>query len=362
MQKLLIFSIILLCIASPLFSQVTVSYEMESTLYIQSSLPVPFAPNHFGAHLGTLTFQRTAGDTTPLYDPSLIAINTNNTWQIKGPYSWGSNANGPVYTESYINLYPHSVYLMGTPKSLQLKRLSPNAGKVPLTNMGSSGINESLFVVDLYVVNTDSNYSGSKLKPNATYEIIPGAIGTFTVALAAPGKTIWDSGIINLPLLVDGIPYTQTQPFLGNSTGNVEFHPEQYLFKILNNSPFSIDEVLTNGQAFVARFQLNISKVNTQNVGMTYGVYVSFDNNSKTFPFSMHREDNAGNSVIPYSLKFLGDKVKRDDPMLWDGFQGNGTYYQNLYVTDIYSSAVDSVPDGIYTDTITVTITPKDHI
>ena len=133
-------------------------------MFIQASLPLPFEPRNFGAHLGTLTFQRSADDTTPIYDPSLIAIATNNTWNITGPYSWGSNAYGPVYANNYtINLYPHAVYRLDG--SLVLNRLSPNAGKVPLTTTGSNGIDESTFIVDLYVANVDKHFSGSQLNP-----------------------------------------------------------------------------------------------------------------------------------------------------------------------------------------------------
>lgn len=360
MQKPIHLIVILLCITTSLFSTVTVTYDMEPTLFIQASLPLPFEPRNFGAHLGTLTFQRSADDTTPIYDPSLIAIATNNTWNITGPYSWGSNAYGPVYANNYtINLYPHAVYRLDG--SLVLNRLSPNAGKVPLTTTGSNGIDESTFIVDLYVANVDEHFSGSQLKPNGKYIIDEGDFGTFTVAIAAPNKTIWEPGRIDLPII--GLSPSATSPYIGVDSGSVEFHPERYILTIQNNFPFSLDEVFATGKAQIAQFQLYLTEVSPYNTAISYGVYITFSNYANSEAFCMHRNNNMGDYAIDYCLFFLGQDVIGGQRILWDGFYGNNTtYYQNVYVKGISASQVDSVPEGTYCDTIYVTITPQDHI
>ena len=369
MQKSIILAVILLCVVTSLFSSVTVTYDMEPTLNIQTSLPPPFAPQNFGAHLGTLTFQRSVDDTSPIYDPSLIASNTGNTWRIIGPYSWWANEYGPQYEEDKtINLYPHAVFHLNG--QLLMERLSPNAGKVPLTNTGSAGIDVSTFIVDLYVANVDSNFSGSQLKPNGQYQIVPGDIGTFTAAIAGPGVTIYDPGRIDLPIVGNpGEPPSSTSPFLGNASGEVEFHPERYVFTIEDNGPFSLDEVFTNGQALIANFKIILTDVCPLNVGMTYGVYVTFSDipnppvNYDGPSFCMNREDNAGDYAIEYFLNFLGQDIENGDCVLWDGFYGeNTTYIENVYVKGIDSDAVNLVPEGNYQDTVYITITPQDHI
>ena len=89
-----------------------------------------------------------------------------------------------------------------------------------------------------------------------------------------------------------------------------------------------------------------------------YGVNIKFEPASGQI-FSLNLGGDKTISGIPYSLYFLGDTVPIGEQIPWNGMTA-GNNQQTISVTGINSGTAKAAPEGDYSDTIMVTITPID--
>ena len=110
--------------------------------------------------------------------------------------------------------------------------------------------------------------------------------------------------------------------------------------------------------ARVARAQLEITNAAADT---TYGVHVVFSNRSNSPHFSLLLDGLSNLYAIPYTLRFNGQDVSGGSPIGWTGLS-EGTFTKDIQVTRVDGFKAEMAPAGIYSDTITVNITPIDTI
>jgi len=184
------------------------------------------------------------------------------------------------------------------------------------------------------------------------------------VAVANNGGGYWPGNGTLVP--VNNNDPTTTTPFLSSGTSAppqpVPFgqptNTVSYLLSILDNESFSITQAYGTQIARVARAQLTIANAAPNT---SYGVQVVFNNRYNNPHFSLHLDGLSNLYSIPYTLRFNGQDVVGGSPIGWSGLL-EGTHTKDIQVTKVDSIKADMAPAGIYSDTITITITPIDTV
>ena len=352
--------LLLLVTIAPLGAAITATYTPDPYLYFTTG-SFPFATSDFVAHLGTLTFYIPDNQ---LFSPSLVDMTATNNFSFTGPVTeyndWQTGL--PVYTTQ---TKTGRICAVTTVKGkTTYKEIWGQAGTQPLTDTNGN-INTSVFVAEIYLVGYQT---ASHFKPGALYSITGGTFGSFNVAVALNGNGIYDSKEY---ISVNGqaIPSNGSQPapmpLISNDAVPLPYvdpdHPYttvEYLFSIIEESSFSVENAIGTASTLAAKAQLMLSNTDA---GTTYGVDIKFEDGNSDETFSLGLDGSKSIYTIGYTLRFLSQNVVGGVPLSWDGLQ-EGINQQNIMVTGINAIEAALAPSGNYSDTITVSVTPKDTL
>lgn len=92
-----------------------------------------------------------------------------------------------------------------------------------------------------------------------------------------------------------------------------------------------------------------------------YAVTLTFTNQTNSDTFMMTHENPSVDQTIGYKLSFNGYTIDPGDSVDWNGLS-EGSSNKDIKVTQIKKSDVDKLLEGLYSDTITVNLTPKDSM
>ncbi len=359
-------SILLIFSGVSLWATITATYVADSNLYFTTGADInstitgsPFAANAFAAHLGTLTFNISNNQ---LFDPSLVNMTATNNFSFEGPMTWYNDSSGnPVYSQQTSTGRICAVSTINGVTSY--KEIWGADGEEPLTDHNGN-LNVSEFVVILYLM---SYQTADHYKPGGLYTLTSGTLGSFNVAVANNGGGIYNSQTYvsvngqavptdgSTPPTVDMVPDTVTPlPYVDPD------HPlphVDYFLSIINNNSFSISNAFGILTTPVATAQVAV--VPNSSATPPYGVNIAFSDANNSQSFSLNLEGNKNLYSIPYTLKFLSHEVVGGEQILWNGMS-EGNNQQTISVTGINSGTANAAPEGDYSDTITVTITPVD--
>ncbi|WP_155816647.1 hypothetical protein [Sphaerochaeta pleomorpha] len=363
MRKKNPFSFILLLLSVtivPLGASITATYIPDTNLYftIGSS---PFAPSDFIAHLGTLTFYIPDNQ---LFAPSLVDMTATNNFSFTGPVTeyndWQTGL--PVYTTQ---TKTGRICAVTTVKGkTTYKEIWGQAGTQPLTDT-SGNINTSVFVAEIYLVGYQT---ASHFKPGAIYSITGGTFGSFNVAVAQNSNGIYNSKEY---ISVNGqaIPSNGSQPaplqLISNDAVPLPYvdpdHPYStvdYLFGIIEEATFNVDNAIGTKATLAAKAQLTLSNSDPEK---SYGVAIKFEDGNHDETFSLGLDGSKSIYTIGYTLRFLSQNVLGGVPISWNGLK-EGINEQNILITGINATEAALAPSGDYSDTIIVSVTPKDTL
>ncbi len=345
----------LLLVAAPLLAGVTATYTAEPSLHFQQGFS-PLNTSKLVAHLGTITISTTENQ---LFDPNLVNVNLSTTFQFSGPLTWYNdwNTNLPVYETQTTNFVLYAVSdVRGV---VQVNALNQGDGSQPLRTE-SGNLSVKFFTAELYLV---SEQDWVHYKPGANYTWVSGTMNGFLLGVAKNGSGYWDGNDI-LVSVNGGQPGETTLLLAGGSTTpqpvpyGEPVSEVSYLLTIIDEQSFSIANAYGAQSVRVARAQLTLANTlpNTN-----YGVSVVFSNTTNTSNFSLHLDGLEGTYAIPYTLLFNANPVRGGIPETWTNLS-EGTYTKDILVTNIDATKAEMAPAGLYSDTITVNITPNDTI
>lgn len=352
----ILFTILILIMISSLSAQMTATWLPKDFLYFEKGFS-PLNTNKLVAHMGTLTIQ-TGG--SQLFDPNILNINLSTSFQFTGPITWSNHYQTglPIYENqaTYFTLYAVSTVKGVT----QANPLWQSDGSQPLRNQ-SGNLNVATFTAEFYLV---SDQDWWHYQPGGQYTLTSGTFGGFQVAVANSGGGYWpgngtlvsvnnNSPTATTPILISGSSAPPQPVPYGEPTT-----PVSYLLSIIDEQSFSITQAYGSNIARVARAQLTIANAvpNTN-----YGVHVIFSNQYNNTAFKLHLDGILNSYFIPYTLRFNNQNVVAGSAISWTGLSG-GTFTKDIEVTQVDSFKAEMAPAGIYSDTITVNITPIDTI
>ncbi|MFA6841007.1 MAG: hypothetical protein ACOX6K_01020 [Sphaerochaetaceae bacterium] len=337
--------------------EITAQYDPVASLVFESGYS-PLPTSKLIAYVGTITFFSSDGQ---LIAPNLVNVTLTTNFYFTGPVTWwnDSQTNEPVYTENYSSeFYLYSVVTVNG--ETQVNPLYEGDETQPLVR-GNATVNVSQLVVKLYLVSIQEAY---RYKPGGTYALTSGSLGSFFLATAESVNN--SGGGPYTPIEVNGTAAGTSTPLLasGSATpepvpyGDPEETPVEYLFLIDDDVAFTRSSAYGASSSKVATANLTVSNASSDK---TYGVDVVFSNAENGTSFSLHLNGDASLYAIPYVLRFNGEDVVGGTPISWSPVV-NGINSKDIYITGISSSTAEAAPAGTYTDTITVTVTPKDTI
>jgi hypothetical protein len=348
--------VFLSAISFQLSAQITATWVPKDSLYFEQGFS-PLNTNKLVAHMGTLTIKPVGNQ---LFDPNILNVNLSTSFQFTGPITWSNDwqTGLPVYVNqaTYFTLYAVSTVKGVT----QANPLWQSDGSQPLRTENGN-LNVSTFTAEFYLV---SDQDWWRYKSGAQYTLTSGTFGGFQVAVANSGSGYWPGNETLVP--VNNNDPQVTTPLLSSGTSAppqpVPFGqpsaPVSYLLSIYDNQSFTISQAYGSNVARVARAQLVITNAAADT---TYGVHVVFSNRSNSPHFSLHLDGLSNLYAIPYTLRFNGQDVTGGSPIGWTGL-GEGIFTKDIQVTRVDSFKAEMAPAGIYSDTITVNITPIDTI
>ncbi|WP_298504300.1 hypothetical protein [uncultured Sphaerochaeta sp.] len=346
----------LLVLSAHLPAQSTATWLPKNPLYFEQGFS-PLNTNKLVAHMGSLTIKPGGNQ---LFDPNILNVNLSTSFQFTGPITWSNHwqTGLPIY-ENQATFF--TLYAVSTVKGVtQVNPLYQSDGSQPL-RIENGNLNVSLFTAELYLV---SDQDWWRYQPGGQYTLTNGTFGGFQVAVANNGGGYWPGNGTLVP--VNNNDPTATTPFLSSGTSTppqpVPFgeptNTVSYLLSILDNESFSITQAYGTQIARVARAQLTIANAASNT---SYGVQVVFNNRYNNPYFSLHLDGLSNLYSIPYTLHFNGQDVVGGSPIGWLGLL-EGTHTKDIQVTKVDSIKADMAPAGIYSDTITINITPIDTI
>ncbi|MDT4763385.1 hypothetical protein [Sphaerochaeta sp. PS] len=364
-RKVVYFLLILLLIAPSLSAAIEATYVPAPYLAFGLGTP-PFSPTKLVSLLGTLTITATAGE--PLYQPSLVNLQIDNTFQFTGPVTYYDDwqTGLPHWDQLSTNFYLAAVTTEFGNTSW--KRLNGSGGIAPLTT-SQNNLGVSVFVVKFYFY---SDANASIYQPGGLYTKSSGTIGAFTVAVAATDHGIYYNYVPNIYVPVNGqtippggAPPTNPPEFVPVGTPSLPYEDEDhpvnqviYALSIIDQQPFTLSSGYGFATALIARTELSLTNALSSKV---YGVDVQFTNLDNSSSFALHPDGYPSGYAIPYQLKFLNQTVVPGDPITWSPLV-NGPNLQDILITGISPTTALAAPSGLFKDTIVVSVTPLDTI
>ncbi len=373
--------LILFCVPFFLVSVVTASYNPESPLYLEIA-PGPFTnPTVIGLKLGTYQIFNPEG---AIFNPAFVNTSeVGNNIQLTGLYkTWEG---GEPFTKNNLNFkimsvaYPYSSGGGGTPVLRTIY-----GGRSPIIDWSGTTITANPFVVELYLVNTNStnpnqnatlNSNGQFYQLDTPYTVPPGFNPIFSLAMADDANT--DVGTYtssNGDVITSGGSYVDTGGTTGpNNTPILDINsfssdpdddngffygdtplPLTYFFNFLQpTASFNINSAIGTGRVVV-----NEARIEVQNgvTGENYSQHLSFTDTTTNAAFQLFPREGTG-APISYQL-FLGvnpDPIVKGASVLWSSLV-SGINSRDLMIGGIEAQNITSLASGTYQGIISVTI------
>ncbi|AEV28536.1 hypothetical protein SpiGrapes_0695 [Sphaerochaeta pleomorpha str. Grapes] len=355
MKRLPVFFFILLIISFSsafLGADITATYEPDPHLVFTTGNS-PFDSSDFIAHLGTLTFQSSENT---FFSPYLIDLNMNNHFTVIGPTTWNPDKEDQDTSGCIVAVIQYNGIK-------QITNIWGNGGRDYQPLLETNGnLKTSRIVSDFYLL---SDQPASVFIQGSSYRLISGSLGTFNAgATTNNGQNITKS-LFYIKINSQTLPSNGSAPYPAipintNIAAPIPYpgkpDPVGYLFSIISEEYFDVENAIG----------LNPTKVGTARLVLcnpcastSYGVDVKFTDSNNGTDFSLGLDGSKSVYTIGYSLRFQSSDVKVTNPIPWDNLH-EGINDQNIYVTGIDATKAELAPSGDYSDTITVTITPKD--
>lgn len=345
--------ITLILMANSVSAAITVRYTPVNTfVFMKGGSPgaEAFESNKFVLPIGTLTFD----SDEPYYDPTIYLSDNSTHFWFYGPTIWNPTTGDPTAFRMA------RVSTIGSKTTM--KMLDWGTGGDSLATTNNMAITQPQFIAYLYLV---SDQDASVYIENSVYDHTSGDFGAFTVAIANTSAG-HSNGVTLLPVEGTGSATQPTDILIGGITaipplvpyGDPD-RPISFALSLINQRAFDIERAYTGlPPVHIATAQVTLSNAVS---GRTYGVNVTFTNNDLSDKFHVHLEGNPLQAAIEYSLVFGTTEVEKNQPIPWKNMT-TGIFERDILVTGISEFAVQSAPQGPYTDTVIVTITPSDFI
>ncbi|MGH0051786.1 MAG: hypothetical protein ACQ5SW_00150, partial [Sphaerochaetaceae bacterium] len=123
----------------------------------------------------------------------------------------------------------------------------------------------------------------------------------------------------------------------------------EYLFSIINETEFSIQDAYGTNKVLIAEAHLTLH--NAKN-GQPYGVEVTFRDEERSQFFNLHLNGQHSLFPITYYLLFGGETVIAGVPLDWTELSSNTPNLRSIEVTGIQETLAELAPAGQYRDTI----------
>ncbi|MGE4454286.1 MAG: hypothetical protein AB7D92_07090 [Sphaerochaeta sp.] len=371
-QMLILVIALLLFPLSALLSDVQVTYEPVSRLKFEKG-PYPFTTSHFVLKIGTITFTSTDNS---LFDPTLFALDTPIHFGFTGPVTWYEQNGQPVYVQQ------ETLFRMASVSTIKGQTgwnyMHSDDFQHGLADWKNGNINTNPFIAEIYLVSEQSasiypDYASDPSTHGEYYTQTSGSFGGFNVVVADNNSGHYN-GYEYVPvngeeIPEDGSPPSSDTPFLeggGTSPPPVIYeNPDNplpnvgYLLSIIEEPMFSIQDAYGINKTKIAEAHLTLQNAVS---GSTYGVLVTFSDAEGSSIFSLHLDGERGLYPIPYQLLFNGEPVTGSVPLAWDGLSTTGINTRWIEVTGINQNRAEMAPSGVYLDTITIQIEPKDSL
>ena len=368
---ILVITLLMVCLGT-LFAEVQVTYEPVSRLKFEKG-PYPFDASHFVLQIGTLTFTSTDNS---LFDPTLFALDTPIHFGFTGPVTWYEQNGQPVYVQQ------ETLFRMASVSTIKGQTgwnyMHSGDFQHGLADWYNGNINANPFVAKIYLVSDQPSsiypdYASDPSNHGEYYTQTTGSFGGFNVVVAENNSGHYN-GYEYVPVNgqevpEDGTPPSAEIPFLeggGNTPPPIIYeNPDNplpnvgYLLSILNETGFSIQNAYGTDKTKIAEAQLTLQNAES---GKTYGVEVTFSNSVGSQTFSLHLDGQRTLFVIPYLLLFGGEPVTGSVPLDWVNLSSTAPNIRSIEVSGINQDRADMAPAGLYQDTITISITPKDTL
>lgn len=340
MRKLHAFFFILFIISfalAPLGASITASYVPDSHVFFTTGTS-PFKTSDFIAHLGTLTLQG------KLFKLTLADMTATDTIKF---------TNLGTQQDSDAQLCAIIIDKTNTPV---IQVLGPGDYKINCSN------GNSIVTIAFYLHALDNaNFFHCRER----YTITEGMVGTFNVKAADNNGNGSHSDLNYIPIDTQILPAnggapSPPIPIYPNIAAPIPYpgtnDTADYLFSIISEEYFDVAKAIG----------INPTKVGTARLVLcnpcastSYGVDVKFTDSHNGTDFSLGLDGSKSVYTIGYSLKFRSIDVREKNPIHWDGLY-EGSNEEAIFVTGIDETEAVLAPSGDYSDTITVTITPKD--
>lgn len=359
-KRILPICLLLTLLLTSLWSAVEVDYVPTGVLrfyrsgdpgpYFQEAAPTNSSANYFVSHLGTLTFRSTDGQ---LFYPTMINIATNVTFVFRGMMDNGVENSVFRLASAYRNNNKE-----------EWTRLDHGNNVNPLTNI-SGNLNATTYEVRIYLI---SDQPASRYVYNATYTWVSGDFGGFNIqAKKTVNSNTYDYVPVNGQVIPpDGTPPASPVPILVTGTtiptplpfGDPVYNTS-YLFSILNVQSFNPSATYGTSKVPIATANLKLEQADPR-TQKTYGVNIKFANSvDPALPFRLKLVDTTGlQYFIPYSLTFGGQTVTPNVAIPWSTLDKVNPNTKEIAVTGINQQTAERAPEGIYRDTIQVSISP----
>lgn len=345
--------ITLILMANSVSATITVTYTPVNTfVFMKGGSPgaEAFKSNKFVLPIGTLTFD----SDEPYYDPTIYLSDNSTHFWFYGPTSWNPTEGGPTAFRMA------RVSTIGSKTTMEM--LDWGTGGDSLATTNNMAITQPQFIAYLYLV---SDQDASVYIENSVYDHISGDFGAFTVAIANTSAG-HSNGVTLLPVEGTGSATQPTDILIGGITaipppvpyGDPD-QPMNFALSLINQQPFAIE----HAYAGLPPVRIATAQVTLTNAvpGRSYGVNVTFTNNEVSEKFHIHLDGDPLQAAIEYSLVFGTAAVEKGKPIPWKDMN-SGLYVRDIWVTGISQNTAQAAPQGNYSDTVTITITPTDYI
>ncbi|NLK05234.1 MAG: hypothetical protein GX315_02620 [Spirochaetales bacterium] len=351
MLLILLLSLPSLLVAGVIATYTTYPLHLESYNSIYLDTYEGTGTNHYqgcmAMHMGRYAID-TQGETVTNF--ALIS-NISSEFELYGP------TKNNVTVDVAIGFHPVAIVRYET----QLYNSNLNQGyKNPINPTNTSMTGE--IIIDFYLVSYEPD---SIFIENVQYAHTKGSFGNFSISFSSDGNDFWNasltpvSGENNLPIpeqpyLISGSTVPEEGVPFGDPTEQV-----LYSFAIFNNhESFDITKAFGLDETFIATAQVTLEYADPTKL---YAVTLTFTNQTNSDTFMMTHENPSVDQTIGYKLSFNGYTIDPGDSVDWNGLS-EGSSNKDIKVTQIKKSDVDKLLEGLYSDTITVNLTPKDSV
>nr|WP_321304634.1 hypothetical protein [uncultured Sphaerochaeta sp.] len=365
MKKLvLLVSVLIFYSQALLWGQIEVNYDNSNPIAFQIGTTPLFPDGNLIALLGTMTFNTNGA---PLFDPAFMIVSpvTNGISFSGDRYSY-TDSSGQKHYNNNSSFGFRIVAVTNLTSGGFLKQDITSASGTPMVPGASGNQASKISSIQLYLVSWETNME-NKVRSGSNYTLTSNNLETFNIATADKGSGFYQ-GYTYAKINNQAVPSNGNAPIPGQSFrespivdipfGEVNEDPILTL-SIQAETTFSIQNAYGTDKTKIAEAQLTLQNAES---GKTYGVEVTFSNSVGSQTFSLHLDGQRTLFAIPYLLLFGGEPVTGSVPLDWVNLSSSAPNIRSIEVSGINQDRADMAPAGLYQDTITISITPKDTL